>query len=87
MATVWVPSLMRDLTAGQAEVVVEGRTVGAIVDALERACPGVGERLLDGGKLDPALHVLVDGRVALLGLSEPVAEKSEIQIVPAIAGG
>jgi molybdopterin synthase sulfur carrier subunit len=87
MATVWIPSLMRDLTAGQAKVVVEGRTLGAVIDALERAYPGVKERLLRGGKLDPALHALVDGRVALLGLGEPVAQDGEVRIIPAIAGG
>jgi len=87
MATVWIPSLMRDLTAGQAEVVVEGRTLGAVVAALERAYPGVQARLVHKGELDPTLRALVDGRAALLGLAEPVKEHSEIQIVPAIAGG
>jgi molybdopterin synthase sulfur carrier subunit len=87
MATVWIPSLMRDLTAGQAKVVVEGRTLGAVIDALEQAHPGVKERLLQHGKLDPVLRALVDGRVALLGLLEPVGKESEVQIVPAIAGG
>ena len=46
MATVWIPSLMRDLTAGHAEVAVEGRTLGAVIDALEQTYPGVKERLL-----------------------------------------
>jgi molybdopterin converting factor small subunit len=87
MATIWIPSLMRDLTAGQARVSVEGRTLGAIVDALECAYPGVKGRLLHDEKLDPLLHALVDGRAALRGLDEPVAEDSEIQLLPAIAGG
>ena len=87
MATVWIPSLMRDLTAGQAEVVVEGRTLRAIIDALEQAHPGVKERLLKGNKLDPTLHALVDDRVALLGLDEPVETDGKVRIIPAIAGG
>ena len=87
MATVWIPSLMRDLTAGQAEVVVEGRTLGAVIEALERAYPGVKVRLVRNGQLDPTLRALVDGRAALLGLGQPVGEQSEIQIVPAFAGG
>ena len=66
MATVWIPSLMRDLTAGQAQIVVQGRTLGAIVDALEEAYPGVKARLLRDDQLDPALHALIDGRVAQL---------------------
>ena len=87
MATVWIPSLMRDLTAGQAEVVVEGRTLRSVIDALERVHPGVKARLLRGEKLDPALRALIDGRASLLGLDEPVAEKSEVQFIPAISGG
>ena len=87
MATVWIPSLMRDLTAGQAEVIVAGQTLGAIVDALEQAHPGVKARLLKNGQLDPALHALIDGRVAQLGLREPLWENSEVRFLPAIAGG
>ena len=87
MAVVWIPSLMRDLTAGRAEVVVEGRTLGTVIDALERAYPGIKKRLLQDGKLDPADHARIDGRVSLLGLGEPVAEHAEIQFIPAIAGG
>jgi molybdopterin synthase sulfur carrier subunit len=87
MATVWIPSLMRDLTAGQAEVIVEGRTLRSVIDALERAYPGVRARLLQGEKLDPTLRALIDGRASLLGLDEPVAESSQVQFVPAIAGG
>lgn len=87
MATVWIPSLMRDLTAGQAEVIVPGRTLRAVVDALEEAYPGAKARLLRDGELDPALHALIDGRASLRGLNEPVAEESEVQFIPAIAGG
>jgi molybdopterin converting factor small subunit len=87
MATVWIPSLMRDLTAGQAQVAIEGRTVGAVIDALERTYPGVKTRLLQDGRLDPALRAIVDGRVSLLGLGEPVEKESEVQFIPTIAGG
>jgi molybdopterin converting factor small subunit len=87
MATVWIPALMRDLCAGQAQVAAPGETLGAVVDSLEHAYPGVKERLLLDGQLDPALHAVIDGRIALLGLREPVTASSEIQFVPTIAGG
>ena len=87
MATVWIPSLMRDLTAGQAQVVVSGRTVGAIVDALEQAYPGVKARLTKGQRLAPEVRALVDGRTSLLGIDEPVGQESEVHFVPVIAGG
>jgi molybdopterin converting factor small subunit len=68
-------------------MVVKGQTLGAVIDGLEAAYPGVKERLLRGQRLDPSLNAVVDGRAALLGLNEPVAEGSEIHFVPAIAGG
>jgi molybdopterin synthase sulfur carrier subunit len=87
MAKVWIPSLMRRLVAGQEVVDVAGRTVGAVIDALEDAYPGVKERLCAGDRIDPAIAVHVDGRIALLGLLEPIGLESEIHFLPAIAGG
>jgi molybdopterin synthase sulfur carrier subunit len=78
---------MRDLTGGQSEVIVEGRTLRELVDALERAYPGVRARLLEDAALDPAIRALVDGRAAPLGLDTRVSEDSEVQFIPAIAGG
>ncbi|MFN2130985.1 MAG: MoaD/ThiS family protein [Anaerolineae bacterium] len=86
MARVWIPSLMRDLTGGRDVIAVEGKTVGALIDALERRYPGVRSRLCREGKLDPGLSAHVDGRTAR-GLHEPVTEESEVQFLPAIAGG
>lgn len=87
MAVVWVPSLLRDLTAGQAQVRLPGRTVGEVIEALERAHPGVRERLCEGEQLSPLLAVSVDGRRGSLGLLEPVGEESEIHFLPAVSGG
>ena len=70
MATIWIPSLMRDLTAGRERVDVPGRTVGEAIEALEAAYPGVEGRLCRGGELAPALSVWVDGRLAPLGLRQ-----------------
>ena len=87
MATVWIPSLMRDLTGGQETLHVPGETVGQVVDALDSIYPGIKERLCEGGQIRPALAAHVDGRVAQLGLREPVSEGSEVQFLPAVAGG
>ena len=38
-------------------------------------------------RLVPSVQVLVDGRAALLGLAEPVGERSEIVSLPTISGG
>lgn len=87
MATVWIPSLLRELTDGQAQVDVPGATVGQVIDALEYANPGIKKRLCPGGQIDPAITLSVDGRVAPLGLMEAVEEHSEIHLLPALAGG
>jgi molybdopterin converting factor small subunit len=77
---------MRDLAGGQESVEAPGQTVGQVI-ALERAYPGLQARLCEGDRLDPAIVAHVDGKVARLGLSETVEERSEIHFLPAIAGG
>ena len=87
MAVVWVPSMMRDLTAGQDRVRAPGATVAEVIDALERAHPGVKERLLARGQLASGVMVTVDGKRALRGLQEQVGGESEVRFLPVMAGG
>ncbi len=87
MAVVWIPSLLRDLSRGQDRVTVAGSSVRQIIDALERAYPGVKARLCDANGLRQGMAVAVDGQLATLGLLEPVAETSEVHFLPAISGG
>jgi molybdopterin synthase sulfur carrier subunit len=87
MVSVWIPALVRDLTGGRAQASAPGRTVGEIVAALDEMYPGIRERLCQGDQLSPAVIVWVDGRVARLGLLEPVGEESEVLFLPAVAGG
>jgi sulfur-carrier protein len=87
MATVVVPNLMRDLTGGQAQVEAPGRTIRAVIEALDERYPGVRARLCDGDTLSPVLTVAVDGKLSRLGLLQPVGEMSEIRFLPAIEGG
>ena len=87
MATVWIPSLLRDLTGGREQVSVPGVTVGQVVAALDDAYPGIKARLCEGDRLVPTIVATVDGRSARLGLMAPVEERSEVHFLPAIAGG
>jgi molybdopterin converting factor small subunit len=84
---VWIPSLLRDLTAGQETLTVPGRTVGQVVDALEERHPGFRDRVCAGNQLRPGIAAYVDGRSAPLGLRAPVGEDSEVQLLPAVGGG
>ncbi|MBN1584358.1 MAG: MoaD/ThiS family protein [Anaerolineae bacterium] len=87
MATVWIPSLMRTLSGGRENVSVPGQTVGEVIEALDTVCPGIKDRLCHEERIDPAIAVWIDGRIAPLGLIEAVAEQSEILFLPAVAGG
>ena len=87
MALVFIPSLMRELTAGRDRVEVEGRTLRQVIDALETAYPGTRARILENGEIRPGLSLAVNGAVATMGLLEKVPPDAEVQIVPAIGGG
>jgi molybdopterin synthase sulfur carrier subunit len=89
-ATVRIPTQLRNLAGGSSEVKVDGATVGAVLDDLERAHPGFRERLFDDeGKLRRFVNVFVaeeDVRF-LEGLDTAVADGQTVSIVPAVAGG
>jgi molybdopterin converting factor small subunit len=88
--TVRVPSQLRTLSGGAAEVAVEGASVAAVLDALEAAHPGFHDRLFDdAGKLRRFVNVFVaDEDVRFLdGLDTKVEGGQTVSIVPAVAGG
>ena len=87
MPRVWVPALLRDLTAGHEVVAVPGSRVGEVIDELERLHPGVRARLCDEHGLRPGVAVVVGTEVSRLGLRQPVGPDSEVHFLPAIAGG
>jgi molybdopterin synthase sulfur carrier subunit len=90
VATVRIPTQLRNLAGGASELHVEGATVGDVLKALDAAHPGFGERLFDeGGKLRRFVNVFVDDEDLrfLQGLDTPLGEKAVVSIVPAVAGG
>jgi len=90
MANVQIPTPLRKYTEGNAQVSVEGGTVGAIIDNLESAHPGIKERICDDkGAVRRFVNVFVaDEDIRFLdNLDTPVKDADEVSIVPAIAGG
>ena len=87
MARVVIPSQIRDLTDGIAEVEVEGNTVRKVILALDEQYPGVKDRLIKDDRLVPAIAVSVDNEVSALGLLGKVGPSSVVHFLPAIAGG
>jgi molybdopterin synthase sulfur carrier subunit len=88
--TVRVPTTLRTLTAGEAEVSVDAGTVGEVLDRLEGSHPGFKERILDDdGALRRFVNVFVsDDDVRFMdGLGTAVPAGETVSIVPAVAGG
>jgi molybdopterin converting factor small subunit len=85
-----IPTPMRNLTGGAAEVAVEASTLSEAIKALDAAHPGVAERVLDeSGALRRFVNVYVgDEDVRFLdGLQTPLPAGTSISIIPAVAGG
>jgi molybdopterin synthase sulfur carrier subunit len=87
MAIVVVPALLRRLSGGQERVTVTGRTVGEVIDDLERQFPGFRDHLLQSGELKPSIAVSIDGEMGTGGLLDRVKDSSEVFFIPAIGGG
>jgi len=87
MSVVWIPALLRPLTAGQDRVAATGHTLAHIIDDLEARYPGLRDRLCETMNLRAGLAAVIDGNVARHGLDEPVGEASEVHFVHAIGGG
>ncbi len=88
--SVRVPTPLRKLTQGADEVDVQGDTVKALVDDLERKFPGIKERICDeSGKIRRFVNVYINGDDIrfLQNLETSVRDGDSISIVPAIAGG
>lgn len=90
MPTVWVPAPWRDkLTAGAAQVNVEGATVRQVIEALETEYPGFRQRIIDADedRIRADIAVSVDGEISAEGLRRKVGETSEVHFLPAMSGG
>jgi sulfur-carrier protein len=90
MATVKLPSQLRDAAGGQSALAVDGDTVGAVLDGLYAQHGELRDRLSDGdGGLRRFVNVYVDGEDIRYGdgLDTKVADGQEVQILPAVAGG
>ena len=87
---VHIPSPLRRLTDNQAEVEIEAGTVAALVENLEKAHPGIREKLLDeSGEIRRYVNIYVNEEDIrfLDGAQTALKDRDVVSIVPAIAGG
>lgn len=89
MITVRIPTQLRSLTEGSAEVAAEGATLADVIGDLEARYPGISQRLVSDGELRRFVNLYVDGEDArfLQGLETSVPATAEVSIIPAVAGG
>ena len=90
MPSVLIPTPLRKLTNDLELVQTSGTNVGELLDNLDKAFPGLKERVCDEqGNVRRFVNVFVNGEdIRFLNeKATPVKESDEVSIVPAIAGG
>ena len=90
MPTIKVPPVLREHTGGEAEVTVEGGTVGEALRALAEAHPDTRQQLFsEDGDLNRFVNVyLNDEDVRVLdGLETSAKDSDTVHVLPAMAGG
>lgn len=88
--TVKIPTQLRTLTDGTAEVEASGATVSEVIEDLESRHPGMRDRLLDeSGQLRRFVNVYVGDEDVRFqkGLETQVPEGASVSVIPAVAGG
>ena len=84
-----IPTILRPYTGGEKSVQASGSTLAELVADLDRRFPGMGERLLEEGKLRRFINVyLNDEDVRFIGsLDALISSGDNLTILPAVAGG
>jgi molybdopterin synthase sulfur carrier subunit len=90
MASVRIPTPLRKLTNDLEVVSAAGANVGELIANLDKAFPGLRERICDEeGNVRRFVNIFVsDEDIRFLQeLATPLKDTDEVSIVPAIAGG
>lgn len=85
-----VPTILRTYTEGASEVEADGSTLREVLDDLESRHSGIRARILDdAGQLRRFVNVYVgnDDVRFLDGLDTATPDRSQVSVIPAVAGG
>jgi molybdopterin synthase sulfur carrier subunit len=85
-----IPTPLRSLTRGAAEVQADASNVQDLIDVLESQYPGLRDRLVEnGGELRRFINIYINQEDIrfLEGAKTALKQGDEVSIVPAIAGG
>ena len=87
MVRVLIPSQLQSYTGGASRVEVEGASVAAVLEALDRLSPGIRFRVIDEqDRIRPHMRIFV-GQDRQLDISRTLGEGDEVLIFGALSGG
>ena len=87
MISVFVPSQLSDYTGGATRVTADGETVGAVLDDLDRAYPGLKFRVVDEqDRVRKHMRIFV-GQEETRDVTRPLRRGDELLIFGALSGG
>ena len=89
MATLKIPTPLRQYTSGQAEVLVSGSTVSDAMQALIEQYPTLEQHLYHNGEMRAFVNLFLgeNNIKDLQGLNTPLNETDTLRLIPSIAGG
>jgi molybdopterin converting factor small subunit len=89
MAVVRIPTPLRPHAGGLDSVEAQGSTVGEILGNVGAQYPTLRDRIFDGAELRRFVNIYVNNEDIryLDDLDTAIADKDEISIIPAVAGG
>jgi sulfur-carrier protein len=89
VSTIKLPTQLRDVAGGNAEVTVEGDTIRAALEALFTQYEELRGRITEDGELRRFVNIYLAGEDIryLDGLDTPLPAAAELTILPAVAGG
>lgn len=89
MATIKIPTPLRAYTGGEAQISVEGSTIGEALNDLVEQYPDLKQHLFNDGELRNFVNIFLgDEDVRFMdGLDTEIEAGDNLRIIPSIAGG
>jgi len=87
VATVHIPSHMRQATGGAATVEVPGGRLGRVVERLLELHPSLRAEIMLEGRVRPDISIAINSSITENGLLEEVPDDAEVHLIPALGGG
>lgn len=89
MANIKIPTPLRAYTDGQAQLTLDGDTVGAVLKNLIAQFPDLEQHLFNDGELRNFVNIFLgeDDVRFLDGLDTQIDADDNLRIIPSIAGG